>query len=110
MNQSERGPSPEESLVVAHPEPGTLYSLETVAHLTGASRRGILVYCRSGLVRPSVEPDTGPMAFDDEAIYLIRRAEYLRNIHGINLTGVRIIIDLMREVHRLRDEMRDLRP
>jgi hypothetical protein len=36
----------------------------------------------------------------------IRRIEFLREQHGINLAGIRIIAGLMREVERLREELR----
>lgn len=104
MNQ-QRGP-----VEIHEPQPGVFYSLEGVVHLTGVSRRSILVYCKSGLIRVREDSTVGAMAFDDEAIYAIRRIEYLRSERGINLDGIRMIFDLMREVRRLQDEMRFLRP
>lgn len=91
------------------PQPGVLYNLEGVVHLTGVSRRSILLYCKSGLVRARQDPEVGSLAFDDEAIYTIRRVEYLRSDRGINLDGIRMIFDLMHEVRRLEHEMRFLR-
>lgn len=91
------------------PQPGVLYSLEGVVHLTGVSRRSVLLYCKSGLVRARQDPEIGALAFDDEAIYTIRRVEYLRSHRGINLDGIRMIFELMNEVRRLEDEMRFLR-
>ncbi|MGZ8900948.1 MAG: chaperone modulator CbpM [Limisphaerales bacterium] len=91
------------------PQPGVLYNLEGVVHLTGVSRRSILLYCKSGLVRAMEDPEIGALAFDDEAIYTIRRVEYLRAHRGINLDGIRMIFDLLREVRRLEHEMRFLR-
>ena len=90
-------------------QPGVLYSLDGVVHLTGISRRSVLLYCKSGLVRASEDPEIGAMAFDDEAIYAIRRIEYLRSERGINLDGIRMIFELMHEVRRLENEMRFLR-
>ena len=109
MNDAERVRSKEEALQVFDPEPGVQYTLESVAHLTGVSRRSILIYCKSGLVHARVDDEIGAMSFDDEAIYTIRRIEYLRGIHGINLAGVQMIFDLMRELRRLEEEMRFLR-
>jgi DNA-binding transcriptional MerR regulator len=96
-------------LQVNEPQPGIVYSLDAVVHLTGVSRRSILVYCKSGLVRPAGDPRQGEFSFDDEAIYRIRRVEHLRTMHGINLAGIRMIFDLMHELERLRNEMRFLR-
>jgi DNA-binding transcriptional MerR regulator len=95
-----------EGLQVTEPGPGVLYSLNAVVHLTGVSRRSILVYCKSGLVRTSGNPQQGEFSFDDEAIYRIRRVEHLRLVHGINLAGIRMIFDLMNELQRLESEMR----
>jgi DNA-binding transcriptional MerR regulator len=91
------------------PQPGLLYTLDGVVHLTGVSRRSVLLYCKSGLVRAQQDPEIGALAFDDEAIYNIRRVEYLRSERGINLDGIRMILDLLNEVRRLEHEMRFLR-
>jgi DNA-binding transcriptional MerR regulator len=91
------------------PQPGVLYNLDGVVHLTGVSRRSVLLYCKSGLVRAMEDPEVGSLAFDDEAIYTIRRVEYLRSQRGINLDGIRMIFELLREVRRLEHEMRFLR-
>jgi len=68
-------------------EPGSTYSLEIAAHLAGVSRRNILLYCKSGLVRPIVQQPFGAFLFDDEAIHNMRRVEHLRTVCGINLQG-----------------------
>lgn len=100
----------ESGIVEVHdPQPGVVYSLEGVVHLTGASRRSVLVYCKSGLVKPQGDGETGPMVFDDEAVYMIRRIEFLRSERGISLEGVRMILELSRELRRLQEELRFLR-
>jgi DNA-binding transcriptional MerR regulator len=98
--------SSSEGLQVNEPSPGVVYSLDAVVHLTGVSRRSILVYCKSGLVRSGGDPQQGEFSFDDEAIYRIRRVEHLRLVHGVNLAGIRMIFDLMNELQRLENEMR----
>jgi DNA-binding transcriptional MerR regulator len=90
-------------------QPGILYSLEAATHLTGVSRRSILVYCKTGLVRPVVDEEYGAMSFDEEAIYNIRKVEYLKRLHGVNLAGIKMIFELMQKVKQLEDEMRFLR-
>ena len=98
------------TVVEAHdPQPGVLYTLDGVVHLTGVSRRSVLLYCKSGLVRSRQDPEIGAMVFDDEAIYTIRQVEYLRAHRDINLDGIRMIFELMHEVRRLQDEIRFLR-
>lgn len=107
MNGGERVRSSSTEMQVIEPQPGIIYTLEAVVHLTGVSRHDILVYCRSGLVEP-IDSEHG-LSFDEESIYNIRRIEELRSIHGINLNGVRMIFELLHEVRRLREEMRFLR-
>ena len=103
------GESSNTPLELHDPQPGLLYTLEGVIHLTGASRRNILVYCKSGLVQPKQPTDSEPMQFDEETIYLIRRIEQLRAERGINLEGIRMILELWGEVQRLQNEIRFLR-
>jgi DNA-binding transcriptional MerR regulator len=89
--------------------PDALYTLDTAAHLAGVPRRAILVYCKFGLIHPIVEPAFGGLYFNDSAIRAIRQAEQLRLSHGIGLGGIRLIFQLLREVERLREEVRFLR-
>jgi DNA-binding transcriptional MerR regulator len=98
-----------QALEPVDPRPGVLYTLEATAHLAGVSRRAVLVYCKSGLVHPIDHPSSGALTFGDDAIRTIRQIEHLRSVHGINLTGVRIIFELRRELDRLQDELQFLR-
>ncbi len=91
------------------PKPNVLYSLDAAAHLAGVPRRSILIYCRAGLVRPIVQPPYGVMEFTEEAIYTMRRIEYLRTVHGLDLAWIKTMFDLLDEVERLRAELRFLR-
>lgn len=88
------------------PRPGVLYSLEAAAHLSGASRRAILVYCRAGLVQPVLLPPYGVMVFTEEAIHAVRRIEQLRTVHGLELRWIKVLLALADEVERLRAEVR----
>ena len=90
-------------------KPDVLYSLDATAHLAGVSRRSILIYCRAGLVRPVVQPPYGVMEFTEEAIYTVRRIEYLRTVHGLDLAWIKVMFDLLDEVERLHAELRFLR-
>jgi DNA-binding transcriptional MerR regulator len=86
-----------------------VYSIETVVSITHVPRHQIAVYCRHGLVSPVSSPAREGWWFDQEAIRELRLLERLRLDHAINLTGLRLISDLSREVERLRDEVRILR-
>jgi DNA-binding transcriptional MerR regulator len=97
------------ALELFQPKPNVLYSLDVAAHLAGVPRRSILIYCRAGLVRPVVQPPYGVMEFTEEAIYTLRRIEYLRTIHGLDLAWLKTMFDLLDEVERLHAELRFLR-
>jgi DNA-binding transcriptional MerR regulator len=97
------------ALEVYQPKPNVLYSLDATARLAGVPRRTILIYCRAGLVRPVVQPPYGVMEFTEEAIYTMRRIEYLRTVHGLDLAWIKILFDLLDEVESLRAEVRFLR-
>lgn len=98
-----------EELTPFQPEPGAVYSLEATASQAGVSRRTLLIYWKHGMVRPrEPSPDEAPF-FTDEAIQRIRRIEFLRKAHGANLASVKIILNLSRELERLREELNFLR-
>ena len=94
------------ALELFQPHPDVLYSLDVTAHLARVPRRSILIYCRAGLLRPVFQPPYGVMAFTEEAIYTARRIEELRAAHGIGVTWIKAMFDLLDEVERLRAEVR----
>lgn len=97
------------ALDVFQPAPDVLYSLDAAAQLAGVSRRAILIYCRAGLVQAVVQPPYGMMRFTEEAIYIVRRIEYLRAVHGVDVALLKTMFALLDEVERLRAEVRFLR-
>jgi DNA-binding transcriptional MerR regulator len=101
--------SPSLALELYQPNPDVFYSLDAAAHLAGVPRRSLLIYCRAGLVRPVVQPPYGVMEFTEEAIYTVRRIEHLRAVHGLNMTCLKTMFDLLDEVERLRAELRFFR-
>jgi len=94
------------TLDVFQPKPNVLYSLDATAHLAGVPRRSILIYCRAGLVQPVIHPPYGVLEFTEEAIYIVRKSEYLRAVHGLDLAWLKTMFDLLAEVERLRAELR----
>jgi DNA-binding transcriptional MerR regulator len=85
---------------------GAMYTIETIADLAQVPRRLIVLYHKHGLVVPAEKsPDSG-WYFDDKAIHVVRRIEYLRRACGMNLTGIKLMMNLMKEVERLREEVR----
>jgi len=72
-------------------------------------RRGILLYYKRGLISPAVSPEGAGYCFNREAIRALRCIEHLRSMHGLSLNGIKMILELMNEVERLRTEVRFLR-
>jgi DNA-binding transcriptional MerR regulator len=97
------------ALELFQPQPNVLYSLDATARLAGVPRRSILIYCRAGLVQPVVQPPYGVMEFTEEAVYAVRRIEYMRTVHGLDLAWLKTMFDLLDEVERLHAELRFLR-
>jgi DNA-binding transcriptional MerR regulator len=94
------------ALQVFQAAPVTVYPLETTAEIVDIPRRLILLYCKHGLVCPIGDPTAAGYYFDDEGIRALRRIEYLRNVHGINLPGIKMILALTEQLERLRADFR----
>jgi len=84
------------------PEENATYQLEIVEKLTGVPSHTILHYLEIGLVRTSVSPGE----FDEETLHTLRLIEHLRETCEVNLSGLKLILDLMNQVECLRAELR----
>ena len=93
-------------ITLLNPEAGQLYDLRAAARYSTIDAQGIQEYCREGLVRVAEYKDDGEPLFDEDAIYWLRRIQNLRG--GMRLEGpaLRVVLDLMREVERLQQELR----
>ncbi len=98
-----------QTIELYQPNPNARYSLDATAHISGLSRRSILLFCKAGLVHPEFQSPFGIMEFTEETIYLIRKVETLRISHGLDLSSLKIIFDLIAEVNRLKTEVKFLR-
>jgi chaperone modulatory protein CbpM len=85
---------------------GGSYTIEALADLTRVPRRLIVLYQRHGLVVPASKSPDGDWYFDDQTIQVVRRIEYFRRTCGVNLAGVKLIMNLMDQVEHLRAEVR----
>jgi DNA-binding transcriptional MerR regulator len=100
------GKSPkDQALRIFEPDPGAVYSIEITERLTQIPRRTIAVYVKHRLVSPMVEQGGG-MFFDEEAIRLLRRIEQLRTSYGVNLPGIKMIMQLLEELEQRQVELR----
>jgi DNA-binding transcriptional MerR regulator len=98
-----------ETLRRFEPQPNIVYPLEMAAALAHVPRRMVLVCCKHGLISPAIDPAHAGFYFNDRAIRDLRRIAFLQSVHGINLTGTRMILDLLDEVQQLRAEVELLR-
>jgi MerR family transcriptional regulator, heat shock protein HspR len=100
---------PLDTVQLFEPDPNAVYTIEAAEHIARVPRRLIAVYYKHGLVSPVVDPDCGGFYFNDEGIRALRRIEYLRTTCGLNLGGIKMVLDLTNEVERLRSDLRFLR-
>jgi MerR family transcriptional regulator, heat shock protein HspR len=94
------------ALQTFEPDASSVYPIEMAATLARVTRRHIVVYFKYGLVAPVIDPACGGWWFSDRAIRVLRRIEYLRSDCGINLAGIKFIMDLTKEVELLRQKIR----
>src|SRR3984957_18036853 len=93
------------TLQLFEPDARTVYTLEAAARLNQVPRRLIAVYFRHGIVSPVMDPACSGRYFNDEAIRILRRIEYLRTACGLNIAVIKLIMDLASEVEQLREEL-----
>jgi MerR-like DNA binding protein len=91
--------TPSRWLQLFDPPADTVYTIEAAAQLAGVPRRTILVYCKHRLLSPLF--DTAGYSFDGDGIRSLRRIEALRTVCGDDFAGIRIILDLTKELERL---------
>ncbi|KAF0178886.1 MAG: hypothetical protein FD161_1645 [Limisphaerales bacterium] len=96
-------------LPLIEPDTDATYTLDVIASLTGVTSQTVLHYQEQGLISPAAghEPDAGQ--FDAEALRTLRRIEHLRSTCEVNESGLKLILELMDEIERLRAELRTRR-
>tara|TARA_Y100001936_G_scaffold192684_1_gene192069 strand:+ start:361 stop:759 length:399 start_codon:yes stop_codon:yes gene_type:complete len=89
------------------PDPArAVYVISVAAELAGVHAQTLRIYERKGLVEPARTPG-GSRRYSDVDIALLRRIQELTN-EGLNLAGVKRVLDLEHRVAQLEAEMRDL--
>jgi len=101
-------PSPQRSMQLFEADPQAIYPIDVAARLARVPRRLIAVYYKYGLVASVADPEPGGLYFGDDSIRALRRIEYLRTTCGLNVAGIKLLLDLIREVEHLREEVRFL--
>lgn len=87
-----------------------VYIISIAANLTGCHPRTLRIYEEEGLLEP-VRTETNIRLYSDEDVTRVRVIRYLTQVRGVNLAGVKMLLqvrdvsDLMRELADALDEM-----
>ncbi|MDG2112082.1 MAG: helix-turn-helix transcriptional regulator [Actinomycetota bacterium] len=84
-----------------------VYVISVAAELAGVHAQTLRIYERKGLVEPARTPG-GSRRYSDVDIELLHRIQDLTN-EGLNLAGVKRVLDLERVVRELENEVAALR-
>jgi MerR family transcriptional regulator/heat shock protein HspR len=84
-----------------------VYVISVAAELAGVHPQTLRIYERKGLVDPA-RTGGGSRRYSDDDIAQLRRIQELTN-EGLNLAGVRLVLELEAEVARLRREVDEIR-
>ena len=85
-----------------------VYVISVAAELAGVHPQTLRIYERRGLLRPQ-RTQGNSRRYSQRDVDRLRRIQRLTQEEGVNLAGVRIIMDLERQMDRIRDEMETLR-
>ena len=84
-----------------------LYVISVAAELAGMHPQTLRIYERKGLVDPA-RTDGGSRRYSDADIQLLRRIQELTN-EGLNLAGVKRVLELESALEQTRRELEQLR-
>lgn len=85
-----------------------VYGIAVAAQFSGVPEASLRLFEAKGLVTPA-RSDGGTRRYSDDDLARIRRVTGLR-VEGINIVGIRRVLDLEDENAGLRDELADERP
>jgi MerR family transcriptional regulator/heat shock protein HspR len=88
-------------------EERAVYIISVAAELAGVHPQTLRIYERKGLVRPK-RTSGNTRRYSDRDIELLQQIQDLTQ-HGINLAGVKLIIEMQRELEDLRRRTEQLR-
>ena len=94
---------------VIEPAHSAAYTLDIIASACGVSSQTVIHYHEQGLISPATQDDAGTALYDDESLHRLRRIEHLRENYALESAALRLTLDLMDEVERLRAELRHRR-
>ena len=82
-----------------------MYVISIAANLTGCHPRTLRIYEEEGLLEP-VRTETNIRLYSDEDVRKVRVIRYLTQVRGVNLAGVKMLLQL-RDVAELMRELAD---
>lgn len=77
-----------------------VYVISVVAELAGVHPQTLRMYERKGLLQPSRTAGNS-RRYSDRDVEQLRRIQGLTQEHGVNLAGVRMIMELERQIERM---------
>ncbi len=83
-----------------------VYVISVAAELAGVHAQTLRIYERKGLVEPARTPG-GSRRYSDRDISVLQRIQELTN-EGLNLAGVKRVLDLEAETQQLRRQLDEL--
>jgi MerR family transcriptional regulator/heat shock protein HspR len=89
-----------------------VYVISVAASLAGCHPRTLRIYEEEGLLEP-VRTETNIRLYSDEDLRKVRAIRYLTQVRGVNLAGVKLLLqlrdiaDLLEEIAGSWDEERD---
>src|SRR5687768_2134931 len=90
------------------PDDTPVYVISVAAQLAGLHPQTLRTYDRMGLVSPGRSPGRG-RRYSMRDISMLREIQRLSQEEGINLAGIKHILELQREAAALREEVVRLR-
>lgn len=80
------------------------YVISAAAELTGMHAQTLRTYDRLGLVTP-MRTKGGGRRYSRRDITILRRIQYLSQEEGVNLAGIKTIIEMTQQIEQLQDEL-----
>ena len=88
----------------SQPSDRALYIISVAAELAGVHPQTLRIYERKGLLNPA-RTAGNTRRYSDRDIARLRAIQKLTQEEGVNLAGVRMIVELQNELDRVRDRM-----
>ncbi len=87
-----------------HDRQRAVYYISIVAEMVETHPQTLRMYERIGLITPQ-RTRNNIRLYSESDIEQVRRIQHLTQELGVNLAGVEVVFKLLREMHRLREEM-----